>query len=234
MRGSRPTRRALGRRRTSRAGLRHRSITPGDAEPTPSPFSSRSIRVNFGSGYFPHLRKRPGMSGYYTVAPSLKSAGTQDGPLTGDRAAHVCAQDAARVIFGQDRRTRPGAGADGALRAGTERSRASGSGDAMTTIRMAPVEDAERLGGAVGRSSSPRCPSIGMSRSYRGREVPLYKRAQILVSDLAIAFDERGPGRVPRSRPADHLRRQPGAARAARRWRARLRPRSPGAHRAGD
>ena len=24
--------------------------------------------INFGSGYFPHLRKRPGMSGYFTVA----------------------------------------------------------------------------------------------------------------------------------------------------------------------
>ena len=30
--------------------------------------------------------------------------------------------------------------------------------------------------------------------TYRGREVPLYKRAQILVADLAIAFDEQGPG----------------------------------------
>jgi hypothetical protein len=27
--------------------------------------------VNFGSGYFPRLRKRPGMSGYFTVASSL-------------------------------------------------------------------------------------------------------------------------------------------------------------------
>jgi len=29
---------------------------------------------------------------------------------------------------------------------------------------------------------------------YQGTEVPLYKRAQILVTDLAIAFDGRGPG----------------------------------------
>src|SRR4051812_35793904 len=27
--------------------------------------------INFGSGYFPHLRKRPGKSGYYTVATCL-------------------------------------------------------------------------------------------------------------------------------------------------------------------
>jgi hypothetical protein len=27
--------------------------------------------INFGSGYFPLFRKRPGMSGYFTVAASL-------------------------------------------------------------------------------------------------------------------------------------------------------------------
>ncbi|HET6319325.1 MAG TPA: hypothetical protein VFG86_22950, partial [Chloroflexota bacterium] len=30
--------------------------------------------INFGSGYFPHLRKRPGLSGYFTVASGLKDA----------------------------------------------------------------------------------------------------------------------------------------------------------------
>ena len=30
--------------------------------------------INFGSGYFPHLRKRPGMSGYFTMAYSLNDA----------------------------------------------------------------------------------------------------------------------------------------------------------------
>jgi hypothetical protein len=30
--------------------------------------------INFGSGYFPHLRKRPGLSGYFTVASGLKEA----------------------------------------------------------------------------------------------------------------------------------------------------------------
>ena len=27
--------------------------------------------VNFGSGWFPHLRKRPGLSGYFTLAAGL-------------------------------------------------------------------------------------------------------------------------------------------------------------------
>src|SRR5437867_10069813 len=38
--------------------------------------------INFGSGYFPHLKKRPGMSGYFTVASSLKNEFDQHGPMS--------------------------------------------------------------------------------------------------------------------------------------------------------
>src|SRR5215212_11027694 len=41
--------------------------------------------INFGSGYFPHLRKRPGMSGYFTVASSLKDEFKRRGPLSAAR-----------------------------------------------------------------------------------------------------------------------------------------------------
>ena len=37
--------------------------------------------INFGSGYFPHLRKRPGMSGYFTTAASLNDYYREKGPL---------------------------------------------------------------------------------------------------------------------------------------------------------
>src|SRR5438270_13488026 len=53
--------------------------------------------INFGSGYFPHLRKRAGMSGYFTVASSLKAAW----PLTLQHLSGVTAEDCAR-IFEQD------------------------------------------------------------------------------------------------------------------------------------
>src|SRR5687767_4758038 len=36
--------------------------------------------VNFGSGYFPHLRKRPGKSGYFTVASALTERWERAGP----------------------------------------------------------------------------------------------------------------------------------------------------------
>jgi hypothetical protein len=56
--------------------------------------------INFGSGYFPHLRKRPGMSGYFTVASSLKDAFEADGPMSSQQLARLSAGDCAR-IFGQ-------------------------------------------------------------------------------------------------------------------------------------
>ena len=37
--------------------------------------------INFGSGYFPHLIKRPGMSGYFTTAASLNDFFKSNGPL---------------------------------------------------------------------------------------------------------------------------------------------------------
>ena len=40
----------------------------------------------------------------------------------------------------------------------------------------------------------PRCPFSETLRTTKELEVPLYKRAQILVTDLAIAFDGQGPG----------------------------------------
>ena len=52
--------------------------------------------INFGSGYFPHLKKRPGLSGYFSVAASLKDAW----PLSAEELRRLDASDCAR-IFGQ-------------------------------------------------------------------------------------------------------------------------------------
>ena len=56
--------------------------------------------INFGSGYFPWLRKREGMSGYFTVAASLKDLFEQRGPLGAEDLSGLTAVDCAR-IFGQ-------------------------------------------------------------------------------------------------------------------------------------
>ena len=41
--------------------------------------------INFGSGYFPYLTKRPGYSGYFTIAISLRENWESEGPWDADR-----------------------------------------------------------------------------------------------------------------------------------------------------
>jgi hypothetical protein len=57
--------------------------------------------INFGSGWFPTLRKRPGCSGYYTVSWTLADHWRENGPWS---AADLRALDGERValVLGQD------------------------------------------------------------------------------------------------------------------------------------
>jgi len=57
--------------------------------------------INFMSGYNPHLRKRPGMSGYFTTAAALNDHFQRHGPVS---ARQLIALDTERCasIFGQD------------------------------------------------------------------------------------------------------------------------------------
>jgi hypothetical protein len=64
--------------------------------------------INFGSGWFPTLRKRPGMSGYFTIASSLTDFWRSEGgwsvgelpALTGEDVASVLGQDAGHELMG--------------------------------------------------------------------------------------------------------------------------------------
>jgi len=56
--------------------------------------------INFGSGYFPTLTKRPGLSGYFTVAASLKDVFHANGPLSAAQ-LQALSQEECRAIFGQ-------------------------------------------------------------------------------------------------------------------------------------
>jgi hypothetical protein len=54
--------------------------------------------INFGSGWFPVLRKRPGLSGYFTIATSLKDRFERDGPWTAEELGGLTAGDCAEVF----------------------------------------------------------------------------------------------------------------------------------------
>jgi hypothetical protein len=58
--------------------------------------------INFGSGWFPTLRKRPGCSGYYTIAWALADRFRTDGPWSNDELRALDADTVADVL-GQER-----------------------------------------------------------------------------------------------------------------------------------
>ena len=57
--------------------------------------------INFGSGWFPTLRKRDGRSGYYTVATGVRDRFAAEGPWTADELATIDAHEIANTL-GQD------------------------------------------------------------------------------------------------------------------------------------
>ena len=147
--------------------------------------------INFGSGYFPHIHKRPGMSGYFTIASTLTDLFSRRGPLSARELREITADDCAE-IFDQDK-TDPVISELMALFSRALNDLGSYlirrfHGD-FTALVAAAERSAARLVGAL----------TGMQffddvSEYRGIDVPFYKRAQITASDLALAFDGKGPG----------------------------------------
>jgi hypothetical protein len=54
--------------------------------------------INFGSGWFPTLRKRPRMSGYFTVASMLADRFRADGPWTTDQLRALTTDEVAATL----------------------------------------------------------------------------------------------------------------------------------------
>jgi hypothetical protein len=149
--------------------------------------------INFGSGYFPHLTKRPGYSGYFTVAAALTDHYRANGPIPARRLA-VLTTAQCTSLFGQDPanphvQELMGLFAKalndlGRLLAAKYRSsaialveEARGSAERLASllIQMPFFDDVERYPGPEG-----------------DLRVPFYKRAQLTAADLALAAREIG------------------------------------------
>jgi hypothetical protein len=148
--------------------------------------------VNFGSGYFPHLAKRPGISGYGTVALSLTDRFRADGPIQPDELAQMTTHGCAR-IFGQD----VSVPAMAELMSLFARAWNDLGRDLLDRFHGSFTALVDAAGGSAARlvAQLDHQPLFHDVAVYRGADVPFYKRAQILVSDLALALDGRDWGR---------------------------------------
>src|SRR5215212_7143080 len=73
-------------------------LAPGASDEQRAAFGLQLNAVNFGSGWFPALRKPPGLSGFRTVEAGLKARG----PWTAEELTQVDATEAAATFGGQD------------------------------------------------------------------------------------------------------------------------------------
>lgn len=147
--------------------------------------------INFGSGYFPHLCKRPGKSGYFTIASSLNDYCVAHGPPSPEALTQLTVDDCT-AIFGQ--------------------APANVVTQELMGLFAAALHDLghyvlERFDGrfmglleAAGGSAEAlvqllhAMPFFDDVATYDSLEVPFFKRAQLTASDLWIAFDGQGPG----------------------------------------
>lgn len=155
---------------------------PADSPPAPdlvgaglearAAFSLTLNAINFGSGWFPTLRKPPGLSGFRTVEAALRRRGPWTAAeltaLEREEVAATFGQDPEHELMGHFTRHLHELGE----RVGDSFLRFARSGDGSA------VALAERLAAwPTWRDVSP----------YAGEEVPFYKRAQIAAADLALA-----------------------------------------------
>lgn len=147
--------------------------------------------INFGSGYFPHLRKPADASGYFMIASALKNRFDAKGPITPQELVNLEARHCAE-IFHQD------------LNDDSRRE--------LMTLYSSALNDLgrfilDRFNGqysnlvAEAKSSVEALVQILIEMPYfrdvaRYNEiiVPFYKRAQITAADLYLRFNGRGPG----------------------------------------
>lgn len=148
--------------------------------------------VNFGSGWFPQLRKRAGCSGYFTVATALKERFEREGPWSAPELARLDAAECARV-FGQDLaipEMHELMTHFARALADLGRLLSSRHGDRFEVLVESASGSAETL---VQRLAE--MPYYRDVSRYGELEVPLYKRAQLTAADLAVAFGGAGFGR---------------------------------------
>jgi hypothetical protein len=136
--------------------------------------------INFGSGWFPTLRKRPGQSGYNTIAGALREHFDGAGPWSADELARLDADTVADVL-GQDPAHELMALFARSLNDLGERVATEHQGHFLSIVDKAD-------GSAPGLARHlATWPSFADTSTYDELQIPFLKRAQITAADLARA-----------------------------------------------
>lgn len=133
--------------------------------------------VNFGSGWWPTIRKRPGRSGYFTIAAGLVDRFRHEGPWSIAELKEIATAELA-TVFGQDPRHPLMGDYAAALRDVGDHVGAE-FGGRFETVLDAAEGSAVRLAGLLAGWAA-----FADVSSYQGRSVPFFKRAQIAAADV--------------------------------------------------
>jgi hypothetical protein len=151
-------------------------LAPGASDEARAAFQLTLNAINFGSGWFPTLRKPPGLSGFRTVEAGLRAHGPWN-------AQHLAAIDREEIAAALDQD--PGHELMGlfatALNELGDRVENEHGGSFLALARSGEGS-AERL--AAHLATWPTWHDIS---PYDGDTVPFFKRAQIAAADLALA-----------------------------------------------
>ena len=147
--------------------------------------------INFGSGWFPYIEKRPGLSGYFTVAHALRERFEARGPWSAAELAQLDAAECARVL-GQPTGV-PELGELMELYARALRDLGHFLEERHAGRFEGVIEQARGSCAALLRELAS-MPLYRDVERYHEIEVPFYKRAQLTAADLAAAFGGEGPG----------------------------------------
>jgi hypothetical protein len=159
--------------------------------------------INFGSGWFPLLRKKNGMSGYRTIASACRQRFESEGAWSG-KSLRAATPESMAELLGQELEgpeKNPGVAELMGLYAQAWRDLgdwlAREHADRFDQFVDAAEHSAERM--VLYLAKMPFYQDV---TAYGELEVPFYKRAQITVADLNQAF---GSGRLGRFDDLDQL-----------------------------
>ncbi|SNB45822.1 queuosine salvage family protein [Geobacter sp. DSM 9736] len=148
--------------------------------------------INFGSGYFPYLRKNTDLSGYFTIATALNSYFRKAGHIPPERLERITPKQCEELLEQnasdepvRDLMTLYAKALNDLGRYVIER-----FGGSFTSLVEAAGFSCDRLVGIL-----TQMPYFNDSACYGELSVPFYKRAQIVSADLFIAFSGKKWGR---------------------------------------